>query len=363
MTEQRITLKDIAERVGVSTGTVDRVLHKRGHVAAEIRERIEQAMEEMGYEPNIAARSLANNHKPLRIAVILPDYRQDPYWAQPKEGVERAAESVRHYRVSTEFFFFPMFEPKGFHKAVQTALNTQPGAVLAAPLFLDEGHAMVAACAQYDIPLVFINTQIEGAEVLSYIGQDSYQSGVLAGRLLNFGLADGDQAMLLNLDKEVSGARHLQDKERGFKDFFNGIDKKSIEIHTAVLEDFDQPAQMRAWASAQMTRLPRLNGFFVTNSRAYKFVEALAPAVQDRVKIVGFDLIEPNLQLLAQGKIRFLINQNAWHQGYLGILTLVNKLILRKEIPRIQYLPLDIIVKENVDYYLKRTLELPTVVV
>ncbi|MBN8677407.1 MAG: LacI family DNA-binding transcriptional regulator [Chitinophagales bacterium] len=363
MPDQRITLKDIAQRVGVSTGTVDRVVHKRGHVSAEIRDRIEHAMKEMGYAPNLAARSLANNNKPFRIAIILPDYRQDPYWAQPKEGLERAAESVRHYNVQTEFFSFSMFQPRDFLESVDKALESGPGAVLAAPLFLEEAKILLKGCQLQNIPLVFINTDIEGADILSYIGQDSYQSGVLAGRLLNFGLSDGDHAMLVNLDKEVSNARHLQDKERGFKDYFNGIDKKSIQIHTAVLENFDQPDFMREWAKKQFEQIPRLNGFFVTNSRAYKLVEALDAAVQDRVKIVGFDLIEPNLKLLAQGKIRFLINQNAWHQGYLGILTLVNKMLMSKEIPRTQYLPLDIIVKENVEYYLKRTLELPMVIV
>ncbi|HAD14147.1 MAG TPA: hypothetical protein DCF33_17115 [Saprospirales bacterium] len=363
MPDQRITLKDIALRVGVSTGTVDRVVHKRGHVSAEIQERVELAMRDMGYEPNLAARSLANNNKPFRIAVVLPDYRQDPYWAQPKEGVERAAESVRHYNVQIEFFFFSMFQPKNFLDSVEKSLKSAPGAVLAAPLFLEEAKVLVAACEEHHVPLVFINTDIEGADILSYIGQDSYQSGVLAGRLLNFGLSDGDHAMLVNLDKEVSSARHLQDKGRGFKDFFNGIDNKSIQIHTAILEDFDKPAFMRAWAKKQFDIFPRLTGFFVTNSRAYKLVEALEPSVQDKVKIVGFDLIEPNLKLLSEGKIRFLINQNAWHQGYLGILTLVNKVLMSKDIPRTQYLPLDIIVKENVDYYLKRTLELPMVIV
>jgi hypothetical protein len=36
---------------------------------------------------------------------------------------------------------------------------------------------------------------------------------------------------------------------------------------------------------------------------------------------------------------------------------------LRKEIPALQYLPLDIIVRENVDYYLRRTLEIPMILV
>jgi LacI family transcriptional regulator len=92
-------------------------------------------------------------------------------------------------------------------------------------------------------------------------------------------------------------------------------------------------------------------------------VQALDPSTQQRVKVVGFDLIQPNLELLAENNIRFLINQNAWHQGYMGILTIVNHLILRKKIPLLQYLPLDIIVRENVEYYLKRTLEIPMILV
>jgi len=362
MTEP-IRIKDIAERVGVSSGTVDRVIHKRGQVSAVLREKIERVMKEMGYEPNIAARTLAHNQKRLSIAAILPDYRTDPYWEQPKEGVERAAESVRHYGAMVEFYFFPIFEPKTFLITVSQALDAQPDAVLVAPLFLQEAQVLFAACAQRNIPIVLINTQIEDDDELTYIGQDSYQSGVLAGRLLNFGLTDGDHAMLVNLDKEVASARHLQEKERGFKDFFNGVEKKSVTIHTAVQEDFDDPVQLKTWAEEQITLHPQLKGFFVTNSRAYKLVEALSPVFLQKAKIVGFDLIVPNLKLLEAGKIQFLINQNAWQQGYYGILTIVNRLIFKKETQRILYLPLDIIVKENVEYYLKGNLQSPIMVV
>ncbi len=360
---QRIRIKDIAEQTGVSIGTVDRVLHNRGHVSAEVRERVIKVMREMGYEPNIVARSLANNKKPLRIAVILPYFQQDLYWAQPKEGLERAAESVRHYGVVIDFHYFPLFEPKTYKEVVKRALQSQPEALLFAPVFLAESDFLIAETTRLGIPKVMINTHIEGTDALSYIGQDSYQSGVLAGRLLNFGLNDGDTAMVLNLDKEVQNARHLQAKQQGFKDFFLRHNTKSIEVLSEIFEDFDDPGKMKAWMDAQLEKHPRLNGFFVTNSRAYKLLNPLPLETQQRIKVVGFDLIEPNLKLLEENKIRFLINQNAWHQGYLGILTLVNHLILRKEAPPTQYLPLDIIVRENVEYYLKRTLETPMMLV
>jgi LacI family transcriptional regulator len=359
---QKPRIKDIAEQAGVSSGTVDRVLHDRGNVAANVRDRVLQVMQEMSYEPNIMARSLASNRKSLRIAAILPDYRTDPYWAQPKEGAERAAAAVRHYGVTVEFHFFPLFDPAAYLDLVKKVLDTQPGAVLFAPLFLHESEFLIRETTRLGIPKVMINTNIEGTDALCYIGQDSYQSGVLAGRLLNFGLNDGDHALLLNLDKEVSNAPHLMDKERGFKDFFTRMEHKSIEIHTESFEDFDNAPALRTWLDGLFERYPRLNGFFVTNSRAYKLAAALDSDTQKRVKIVGFDLIEPNLALLSDNKIRFLINQNALHQGYLGIISIVNGLVLKKEIDRYQHLPLDIVVKENAEYYLKRTVELPVAV-
>jgi LacI family transcriptional regulator len=273
--------------------------------------------------------------------------------------VERAAEVVRHYGVTVEFHFFPLFDPVAYLDLVKKVLVTQPGAVLFAPVFLAESEYLIRETTRLGIPKVMINTHIEGTDALCYIGQDSYQSGVLAGRLLNFGLNDGDCAMVLNLDKGVRNARHLLDKERGFQDFFNGVGHKSIEICSAVFEDFDDPEELRTWVYQEFEKHPRLNGFFVTNSRAYKLAHVLDPATLKRVKIVGFDLVKPNLALLSENKIRFLINQNAWHQGYLGIMSVVNHQIFKKEIDQNQHLPLDIVVKENAEYYLKRMAELP----
>lgn len=353
-----IRIKDIAEKTGVSIGTVDRVLHNRGHVSAKSREKVLRAMEEMGYQPNILARMLVNN-RVFRIAVLMPDYRQDAYWVQPKEGVEKAVAAVHHYGVQIDWFFFDLFDAADFQRHARQALEARPDALLVAPVFRLEGERLLREAEDQQLPVVMINTELESAPCLCYIGQESYQSGVLAGRLLDFGLDDGDQALVLNLDRSVANARHLLDKEQGFREYFAGVRDKMIQVHSEIFEDFDNTPLLRTWITAQFERTPRLRGIFVTNSRAYKLVRALDEENARRVKIVGFDLVEPNLNFLEENKISFLINQNAWHQGYLGILAAVNNLILKKDIARHQYLPLDIVVRENVDYYLKRTLELP----
>ena len=51
-------MKDIAREAGVSTATVGRVLHKRGYVSPEARERVEATVKKLGYVPNTIARAL-----------------------------------------------------------------------------------------------------------------------------------------------------------------------------------------------------------------------------------------------------------------------------------------------------------------
>ena len=60
----RIRIKDIAAKAGVSVGTVDRVLHKRPNVSKLAKEKVEKILNEINYQPNVYASVLAYN-KPI----------------------------------------------------------------------------------------------------------------------------------------------------------------------------------------------------------------------------------------------------------------------------------------------------------
>jgi LacI family transcriptional regulator len=358
---KRIRIKDIANRAGVSSGTVDRVLHDRGNVSPEVKHRIQEAMKEMGFEPNILASMLAYN-RTWRIAALMPDYHIDPYWEQPHAGIERAYKSVRHYGIELEPHFFGLFDPVSFIRKASDILKNPPDAVLFAPIFMKESAILLQSCQEGGIPTVMINTNIENANSLCYIGQDSYQSGVLGGRLLHFGLNQGETVLLLNLEFGSYNAQHLIDKERGFRDYFARFPEQQIRIIKHDFEQFDDKQKLSAFLLQLFSEYPDLNGIFITNSRAYKAIECLPLELVQKTNIVGFDLVEPNLYHLQQNNIDFLINQNPVQQGYLGIINLFYHLIQKKKVEKLQYLPLDIVVTENVDYYLKRQEELEVVV-
>jgi DNA-binding LacI/PurR family transcriptional regulator len=76
----RVTLADIAAQVGVSSKTVSNVVNGTGWVGAEVRARVETAIEELGYRPNLAARHLRSGTSGV-LALVLPSLAE-PYFAE-----------------------------------------------------------------------------------------------------------------------------------------------------------------------------------------------------------------------------------------------------------------------------------------
>ena len=347
-----VRIKDIALKAGVSTGTVDRVLHNRGKVSPKTEEKVLKAIQELGYKPNIMASTLAYG-KTIRIGILLPNFEQDAFWVQPKEGIENAWDSVSHYSVVLENYYFDLYKASSFVEKSEELLANAPDFVILAPIFQEESKPIVKKIEEANIPYIMINTNLPDAEPLCYIGQDSYQSGVLAGRILDFRLSDGDAVMILHLETDSSNATHLIQKDKGFKDYFANIKDKKVETLRYEL-DGEDAASLKA-SLVDLVRIhSNLKGVFVSTSKAYKIADFLP----EYIKLVGFDLIADNLAFLASRKIDFLINQNAYQQGFRAIRTIYEHHILKKEVAKINYLPLDIVVSENVEYYLDRDLPL-----
>ncbi len=358
MKTRRVRIKDVAEKAGVSTGTVDRVIHNRGKVNPEVKKKVEQVMKELGFERNLIASALAQN-KVFRFGVLLPDPKSDPYWEQPFNGIKKAEEFVKHYGVIIEQYLFELLDPSSFLKQAKKIMKHPYDAILFPPLFLKEGKWLLEACQKKGIPNVMINTNIENANSLCYIGQDSYQSGVLAARLISIGTPRKATVLILNLTKGSTNAKHLLEKVQGFNDYFK--DNPNIDILVEEFEGFNNRRKLKNYLKKIKQKHPNLAGIFFTNSGAYYAIEALDEQFFQEITIVGFDLIEQNTKHLQNSTIDFLINQNPFEQGYLGVINLYRHLVLKKTVQSIQHLSLDIVVKENIQCYLEKKEQLPIV--
>ncbi|APG84755.1 LacI family DNA-binding transcriptional regulator [Sinorhizobium americanum] len=86
-----VTIKHVAKAAGVAVGTVSRVLAKNKTVNEEIRIRVEEAIQELGYQPNSLGRSLRLNKTDL-IGLVIPDIT-NPFFAELAKHVEMLASS------------------------------------------------------------------------------------------------------------------------------------------------------------------------------------------------------------------------------------------------------------------------------
>lgn len=346
-----IRIKDIAEKAGVSTGTVDRVLHNRGRVSEKAKEKVLRIAKELNYEPNMLARALVSK-RDYRIATVIPNPELDDYWQAPYKGIAKAEKNLRQYGVTVVNHLYNLNDVESFKKAAEKISESEFDGILLAPLFYRESLTFLNKWKRLGIPFNLFNTHIPDYEPLSYIGQDSYQSGVLAAKLLHYGHPSPATFVVAHVNEDVPNSSHLIKKEQGFIDYFQQHTNKDFQIIRIELTGNPDEPEFSDTLDLLLEDYPGTAGFFVTNSRAHMIATYLHQTKRNHIRLVGYDLLTKNLSFLEKGVISFLINQNPEGQGYFGIQLLIDHLIFKKKVNAIKYLPLDIITQENLNYYL-----------
>ena len=105
----KVTIKQIAELANVSRGTVDRILHNRPGVNEETKERVKHILKELDYEPNIAAKALAYQKKPMIIGVIISEHFK-PYTDTIKQGVYAAENELKDFGLKIDCVSMTKFD-------------------------------------------------------------------------------------------------------------------------------------------------------------------------------------------------------------------------------------------------------------
>lgn len=346
-----VRIKDIAKKAGVSAGTVDRVIHNRGRVSEKVKKDILKILEEVNYEPNLMARALSS-HKAYHLAALIPDPFTDSFWEAPKSGIENAEKDLKQYGIVVKQYIFDPYDVNSFIEKANAISESRADGIILSPIFYRESLLFFEQWKNKNIPFVLFNTQITEYDPLSYIGQNSLQSGYLAGKLIHYGLPNICSVLIAHIDEEISNAAHLITKEQGFRNYFseNKLEEKYNIVRTVLNRCtkkafFDQLDEI-------IESTPDLSGIFVTTSKAHDIADYLEARKVTAIKIIGYDLISENIQHLNKGAISFLINQNPKGQGYWGINHLADHLIFKKKVPATKYLPLDIVTKENLNYYI-----------
>ena len=346
----KIRIKDIAERAGVSVGTVDRVLHGRPSVSSKAMEKVKKALEEMDYQPNMYASALAHN-KSYTFYSLIPKHESEAYWEEVEEGYTSACEHYRDFNISNKVLYYNRFAPETFGKLMNEVLKQNPDGVIMVPSRLDITTKYTDIMHERNIPFILLDSYMPDLKPLSFFGQDSFASGYFAARMLMMNAPREKEIMLMKQMRNGNVASKQQEnRETGFRHYMHDH-YPQVTIHEVNLSLDEKREKFDDILEQFFTRHPQVHHCITFNSKAHLVGEYLLRSNRRNIQIMGYDMVPKNAECVRQGSISFLIAQHAYMQGYACIETLFHAIVLKKEVDPVNYMPIELLTKENIDYY------------
>lgn len=344
-------IKDIARLAGVSIGTVDRVLHERGEVAEKTRLRVETILKENNYKPNVMAQVLRSK-KPYNLVSLLPEpTKENSFWEKHSAGMTKALEELDPFPVNLTQITFDMQNEEDFQKKTIKVSELNPDGVLLAPIFKSESTAFCSLLSMKKIPFIFVDEFIGNTDYLAYVGEDTFKSGRVAGQLVDMVTPGEKDLIVVNIARNLQNVHHLNNRTEGFYDYFK--DRGSNKGNKLNISIPDPSAEsVRIALDKVFYRNPDIGSVFITGSKSHLIAVYLKDHGLKKVNVIGYDLLDLNVEYLKSGIISFLIGQRPEEQTYRAIKKLFEFLSLNKIPEKTEYLPVDIVTSENVDFFL-----------
>lgn len=334
------TIKDIANLAGVSIGTVDRVLHNRGKVAAEKETLIRQIMEELDYKPNSAGQGLAIRKKKLQFSFFVMDPVRFPFFEDVLKGAKRKAEELEQYGIKVTFYVMDYMK-----EAVDLKEFETDGIVMIGDSDIPV-HSVLDWAKKNGKPIVCYNVPMSDGDYLAYVGCDYVQSGKLAAGLCAL-ISDnkGKVGIISEDDGEVLSFRQ---RALGFrKEVANKYpDMRILDIYSADITR----GGVREAVYKMLWEHPEMDTVYLINPGDYSACKMIHDAAQvSNIKIITNDLTDQQKQLVENGTITATICQEPEKQGEMP-LEILFQYVVNGKTPenKDNYVTLSIHISQNV---------------
>src|SRR5262245_11159220 len=170
---------DVARRAGVSYQTVSRVINNRPDVSEETRRKIQEIIEELGYHPSAAARSLVSS-KTRALGLITADF-SDYFFTQVIVGAEQEARKHGYFLMLSSTERNPSDEPEYFRLLTEQRVE---GILFARPSTeLEHEEQHITTLIEQGVPLVTTAYHASG-EPLTVVDVDNVDGGYQAAHHL-----------------------------------------------------------------------------------------------------------------------------------------------------------------------------------
>lgn len=343
--EKRTTKIDIAQKLNLSIATVDRVFNNRGSVSPRTRELVLEAARELNYIPNKNAKYLSKKVRcNIGISYLLPEW----FGSQVERGIQQAYEEFRDFGMQLIISKDALDEKEQIRKIRE--MLPEIDALAVAPWepgteFSDFINSLIDS----GIPVVTFNNDMPLSRRLMYVGSDYVVAGRCAGQLMDAFLEHQGEAgivirseHLTNMGQRVAGFRNYLSENSGIRA------QGPFKVHGNMESVAEQVKEI-------LVRYPQMRGIFVASDNLVRVADALkALGEEEKVSLVGYDLNEEHAELLREGRVRSVICQEPYRQGYEPVKVLFDYLMEgRLPVQNEIITKMEIVMRENLEGYYK----------
>ncbi|WP_321973833.1 LacI family DNA-binding transcriptional regulator [Paratractidigestivibacter sp.] len=354
MSSSRVTMKDIAAKVGVSVNTVHKAISNKPGVSDAVRAQIMQCAEEMGYRRNESASIL--RRRDLRVVVCLPSSEQEGsfYFAYLWRGIERYAAETRDHGM---VFELRPFEIGSYQKVLSQVLaeceeGRVPDGVIAYAPVEDGTCELVTSIAEAGASLVLVDgdrphTGRLGATVAAY----AEAGNLMAEQAVNLlpGVRGAKKVLLLAGDPHTDS--HA-DVARAFHAYFDerGLDYAVYDLHGAHAQVDELRTQLHSILAADDVPGLVCSVFAVGSEVTADTLMELGLA--GKVSVIASDLFPENAEAMRRGVFTNIVYKDPVGIAYRGAQMLGNCL-LKGEAPAqsVQRGSVELVFRSNLDQY------------
>ena len=305
----RPTVHDIAAAAGVSLATVDRVLNQRPGVRLVTREKVEEAIRQIGYIRDVAAANLAKGRVyPLVFIVPTGD---NSFMHGLRFEVNQAILRASIERTDIRVVEVPAFDVPALVAALDALQGQDIAGVALVATDAPEVRAAVGRLVSERIPVVTLVSDLTDSARHHYAGIDNIAAGRTAARLLGrfLGGHDGDITVL-------AGSMLVRDHRERLQGFSAVMAQEFPKLRLLpVLEGRDDPERTQSLISRALSENKNIIGIYSLGAGNRGLIAALNAVRPEReLTVVVHELTQHTRTALLDGTIDAVLNQDAGHE-------------------------------------------------
>jgi LacI family transcriptional regulator len=340
-------IRDIAEALGTSIGTVDRALHGRSGVSDRTKARVLRMAEQLGYKPNIAARSLKLNRN-IRIAAVFP--REIAAFFDPlRGGIQAAADEAVGMQLAVDFIDYPRLG-SGEVAALESAASKKYDGILFTPGRPRELAGVICRIVGQGVPMICVASDAPDTDRISSVSVDAYISGALAAELLSYKLQNPSR--IATITGDLATFDHAE-KLRGF-----AATLAMLAPHLTLLpvvESHESAEDAYRQSITLLKAKTRPDAIYISTANSLPVLRALEELkLLGRVQVIATDLFPELVPLLESGKVLATLYQRPEAQGKTALETLIAYLTNKNNPVKAHRFAPHIILRSNLPLFVNR---------